>query len=109
MLKPYGIDDTTPEIMPLKPHIFDAINPTIIPPIITQAVKYAAKVLLITAAFEVMADTNNVNMITIIKPIKLDIPIPIMFLVATDISFFLFVVFLCIEKSLTFNNEYEGK
>lgn len=54
------------------------------------------------------SETNNVSKIVDAKPTTAETKTPYRFFVLTGISFFRFVSFLRIEKSLTFNKEYEG-
>lgn len=103
-----GNDAIIPEINPLNVHFFDAINPVINEPIVTEPIKYIAIELVNADDFDKIKDAINVNIIIAIKPIPEEIIKPVIFLVDTGISFFLFVIFLRIEKSLTFNKEYEG-
>ncbi len=103
-----GIDEITPEIMPLKVHFFDAINPAIRLPNTTQPTKYAPTVELIIADFVKIKENISVNIIVTARPITLETNIPKMFLVVNGISFFRFEIFFRIKKPLTFNKEYEG-
>lgn len=103
-----GTDDTTPHTIPLNSHFFDAIKPVISEPIETEPIKYIAVEFVKDVDFVKIIDEINVNTIIDIKPIALANRIPIIFLVDTGSSFFRLAIFLRIEKSLTFNKEYEG-
>lgn len=103
-----GNDAITPEISPLNSHFFDAINPVTNEPIDTEPIKYIVVEFVNADDLDKIKDATSVNIIIAIKPTQLANKIPIIFLVDTDISFFRLAIFLCIEKSLTFNKEYEG-
>ncbi len=97
-----------PETSPLNSHFFDAINPVINEPIVTEPIKHIVVEFVKAVDFINNNDAKSVNMIINIKPKPLANRIPIMFLLDFGSSFFLFVIFLRIKKSLTFNKEYEG-
>lgn len=93
---------------PLKLHFLDAINPVINALIPTDPKKHTATELVSVEDFVKNKAAINVNIKTVAKPIPLDIKTPTIFFVDTGTSFFLLEIFLRIEKSLTFNKEYEG-
>lgn len=103
-----GSDAITPETRPLNPHFFDAIKPVINAPTVTEPIKYIAAESVAPDELASINETIKVRKNIDIKPILLANRIPIIFLVDNGSSFFLLAIFLRIEKSLTFNKEYEG-
>ena len=99
----YGSDEIKPDIIPLKVHCFDAINPVMSAPSITDADNNKFKVSGKTVApFKIKAIITVMLNVTA-TPIAPDNSIPKKFLKGKGKSCFLLLIFFRIKKSLTFN------